>query len=87
MAEDSAQEVRIQPDEVTLIDGVGVLGVSLERAVSTRIHVELAGIKGSSPIIDVQPGVPFAIAMTSSLAEPLPQWSQQVRPASRSRWP
>jgi len=75
MAEDSAQEVRIQPDEVTLIDGVGVLGVSLERAVSTRIHVELAGIKGSSPIIDVQPGVPFAIAMTSSLAEPLPQWS------------
>jgi hypothetical protein len=75
VAEDSAQDVQVQPNEVTLVDGVGVLDVLLQRAVRTRICAELAGMRGCSQVVDVLPGEPFAISVTSNLTEPLPNWS------------
>ena len=75
VAEDSGQVVPAQPNEVTLVDGVGTLSVSLQRATPTRLCVDLAGMRAGSPVMEVQPGAPAGISVTSSLTEPLPNWS------------
>jgi hypothetical protein len=75
VAVDEGEGVRVQPDEMTLVNGVGTVKLSLQRATTTRICAILAGLRGYSPDIEVQPGEAAAIAVTSDLVEPLAHWS------------
>lgn len=75
IAEDSGEPIPIQPEEISLVNGIGTSNVLLQRATSTQICVELADIKSCSTVINVQPGQAHSISVTSSLIEPTPNWS------------
>lgn len=65
--EDSGNSVPIEPEELTLEGGIGTAEVSLQQAKQTWVVVELAGVKNYSSVIDVQPGEPASISMTSNV--------------------
>ena len=70
----SRESLKIEPTELSLSEGVGTVNALLQRATSTEIFVELADIKSSSSIIDVQPGQAHSIEITSNLEKPSPNW-------------
>ncbi len=75
IAADVGESVPIQPKEISLVNGIGTLNVLLQRANPTQICVELADIKSWSTPINVQPDEAHSISVTSSLEEPVPNWS------------
>jgi hypothetical protein len=75
VAVDSAEEIQIQPEELTLVDGIGILNLLLQRATTTKICVELAGVRSYSSLIDVQPGQAESILVETDLEEPYLHWS------------
>lgn len=72
---DDGEGVPVEPAQVTLVNGVASVNVSLQRAVSTQICAELAGVRTCSPPIAVQAGPADTISMTTDLPAPQPNWA------------
>ena len=71
---ESGAALKVSPVELSLTQGVGTAQVVLRRAVPTQLCATLAGVSACIQV-DVQPGPVSALAVSTDLSVPQPNWS------------
>jgi len=75
----STSDAPVEPGEVMLREGTGVVAVALKKATPTRLKVTLADVTSSSVEIEVQPAAAASIRLTTDLEPPTPNWAPVVK--------